>query len=85
MQKKQSSDNSVQAFGKLFRDTNEKKNKLFCSRQSNSIYIHYPGLFLCSQNASVFLSLDNAIITANSWRSGGGCVSGFTSRGTGLT
>ena len=38
MQKKQSSENSVQAFGKLFSDTNEKKNKLFCSRQSNSIY-----------------------------------------------
>ena len=28
MQKKQSSDNSAQAFGKLFSDTNEKKNKL---------------------------------------------------------
>ena len=32
-----------------------------------------------------FLILDNAIITSNSWSSGGGCVLGFTSRGTGLT
>ena len=39
MQKKQSSDNSVQAFGKLFSDTNEKKNKLFL-QPSVKRYIH---------------------------------------------